>query len=843
MSSVGLTSPVAEARLVEFGPNEVVIAASIPTYRRVLTQLRDPLVLVLLAACLLTLATGDLPDAAVIALVIVFNTSVGVAQEARADKAMTALERLTTPHVRVVRDGRETALSSTLLVPGDVVLLAEGDIVPADGVLLEEHALLIDESTMTGESVAVSKRAPHAEFAGDEVMSGTVIVKGRCVAEIVRTGSASSLGRTAALMSERATTTPLQRRLAGLGRTLAIIVIILCAVVFARGLLRGEPLELMLITGISLAVAAIPESLPAVVTLSLALGARRMADRKAIVRRLPAVETLGSVTVLATDKTGTLTQGRMQVSEVWLPGLPQPMSLETLPDPTLTSEADMARIATMLTAAALCNDAELDSGKEGVHGLGDPTDVALAHSALTFGLDVDAVRHRFRRRAEVPFESSTQVMTTVHDDAARGEGFLVVTKGSPEAVARELFPGALATQADTMLAMAEAMARRGLRVIALSSASADEVPATPRADTLLGLAGLFDPPRTSAAATIAACRQAGITPVLITGDHPATARAIALNVGILSDADNLDAAVALGADVSRLSDEDLLRPRVFARATPEQKVAIVTAWRMDGAVVAMTGDGVNDGPALRRADIGVAMGHRGTEVARQASDLVLADDELGTLVHAVEEGRRVYANIRRFLVFGLAGGAAEIALMLIGPTVGLVVPLVASQILWINLLTHGLTGVAMGAEPGDPTAMQLPPRPAKESVLGAGVWQRISWVALLLTALTVAIGVLGRSQGWAWQTLVFLALTAGQLGVALGLRARVFSGANPWLPLSVVASLLLALAGVYLPWLQELLSTESLALHEVLIALTVGVVMLLAVRLEGKVRRTTTPSS
>jgi P-type Ca2+ transporter type 2C len=821
VTSVGLTTTQAQEALAEHGPNEVVVRGRAPAYKRVLTQLRDPLIVVLLSACVLTVATGDFADAVVIAFVVLINTTVGVVQEVRADRSMTALQALAAPHVRVVRDGVEVALPSADIVVGDVVVLSEGDIVPADGVVIEQHSVLVDESAMTGESVPVGKRGTRAEDLGDEVLSGTVIVKGRCRVEVTRTGGASALGKTAALMAGNAVVTPLQKRLNGLGRILALVVITLSVVVVVRGLLRGEPLELMLVTGISLAVAAIPESLPAVVTLSLALGARRMVARHAIVRRLPAVETLGSVSVLATDKTGTLTQGRMQVSALWVPGEAGPTLLDEV-DVDQSANPEFDKWRELLIAAALCNDAAVEPDGRVVTKFGDPTDVALTQCAHDFGVVVSDVRGALRRVHEIPFDAATQYMATVHELSDRTEAHLVVVKGSPEAVIKLLPPG---SEREDMqyLKHADAMAALGLRVLAVAQGQSMHTDGRCSNLQLLGMTGLLDPPKDSARRTIDACRQAGITPVLITGDHPATARAVAERVGIVESTDGPEV-VALGSDVGILDDVALLRPRVFARATPEQKVAIITAWRADGAIVAMTGDGVNDGPALRRADIGIAMGHRGTEVARQAADLVLADDELGTVVAAVEEGRRVYTNIRRFLVFGLSGGAAEIALMLIGPAVGLVVPLVASQILWINLLTHGLTGVALGAEPADPGAMRRPPRPADQSVLGGGVWQRIAITGVLLTFITLGIGVISEHRDLAWQSMIFVTLTAVQLGVALGLRNKLFTKANPFLPLAVLGSFALALAGVYVPWLRDLLSTEALSAAELAACMIAGLV-------------------
>ncbi|HEY6932037.1 MAG TPA: HAD-IC family P-type ATPase, partial [Marmoricola sp.] len=727
----GLAEHEAERRLLEGGPNRLPARRRVTVVSRVLAQLGDPLVLVLLAAVLLTIATGDVADTVVIALVVVANTTVGVVQEVRADRAVTALAGMTVPTVRVRRGGQEQSIPSVQLVPGDVVLLAEGDVVPADGRVVQATSLLVDESALTGESVPVGHRAGQGDDDGGGVSAGTVVVKGRAVIEVTRTGEQSALGRIAALTDVRSGPTPLQRRMAQLGRLLATTAVALCALVLALGLLRGEPVELMLVTAISLAVAAVPESLPAVVALSLAMGARRMASRRAIVRRLPAVETLGSVTVLATDKTGTLTQARMVVEELWTPqgcyqvaGDPAETSGGFLREGRAADPAAAADLMQLLEAAALCNDAVLTPGSQSGAGLGDPTEVALLVAAARAGVAKPALDARCPRIGEVPFDSVAKQMTTMHAVGGPGQEAYIVRKGSPEALARRR-----ATVSDEWLAalqQAESYARRGYRVLAVEGAHTgpgeihDDAPLS-----LLGLIAMDDPAKAAARGTIAACHRAGITTVLITGDHPATAAAVAVRVGIIPDDRAADPqVVTTGDQIAADQVADLTRPRVFARTRPEHKLQIVSAWQDRGAVVAMTGDGVNDGPALRKADIGVAMGHRGTEVARQAADMVLADDELTTVEHAIEEGRRVYTNIRRFLVFGLSGGTAEILLMLVGPFTGLRVPLLAAQILWLNLLTHGLTGVAIGAEPVDPRAMSSPPRPPEQSVLGSGLWQR-----------------------------------------------------------------------------------------------------------------------
>ncbi|MFC7110043.1 cation-translocating P-type ATPase [Nonomuraea rubra] len=661
----GLTSAEAALRLARDGANLLPQKPPVPLWRRIATQLRDPLIIVLLIAAVLTITTGDWADAAVIMLVIVVNTTVGVVQEVRADRAITALAQLAGPEARVVRDGRQQQIPSSDVVVGDLLILAEGDIVPADAKVHQSAALLVDESALTGESVPVDKGIDAP------VSSGTVVLRGRGRAEVTATGAASASGRIASLMVKAAGLTPLQRRLVGVGRLLAGVAVLLSAVVLALGLVRGQPVELMVITAISLVVAAVPESLPAVVTLSLALGARRMAARNALVRKLPAVETLGSVTALATDKTGTLTEGRMVARHLWTPSAQATVSgTGYAPDGDITGDHDPGAFHALLTAAVLCNDARLspphDTDGEWT-ALGDPTEAALLAAAAKHGLDRKDVQHRLPRLAELPFDSDRKRMTTLHQ--LPGGAARLICKGAPEALLH--YP--VLTDDPQLLAraatQADQFAKNGYRVLAVASTDLDTAPATLQESglSLLGLIAILDPPRPAAATAIADCKRAGIRPILITGDHPGTARAIATELGIITDGDPV-------VDCREPAALDHGQAGVYARATPEQKLDIIQRLQNQGGVLAMTGDGVNDGPALRRADIGVAMGRRGTEVARQAADLVLADDNLDTVVAAVQEGRRVYANIRRFLVYGLSGGAAEIAVMLLGPFAGLPLP-------------------------------------------------------------------------------------------------------------------------------------------------------------------------
>ncbi|MEU3007208.1 HAD-IC family P-type ATPase [Streptomyces sp. NPDC006863] len=845
----GLAQAEAAHRLIEAGRNEVAARRTRSLPSRVLAQLGDPLMTVLIAAVALTLAIGDHADSVVIGLVIVVNTAVGVAQEIRADNAVAALSALSAPHARVRREGADHDVPAATVVPGDVLLLGEGDIIAADAVLDEAAALLVDESMLTGESVPVDKDTRTS------LSAGTVVVRGRGVATVTATGGSSSLGRIAALLDDRRRPTPLQSRLASLGRVLATVTLVLCVVVLVQGLVRGLPLGTMAVTAISLAVAAVPESLPAVVTLALALGARRMAARHALVRRLPAVETLGSVSVLATDKTGTLTEGRMVVQHVWTPrttvelqGVGYEPEGDVLTRGKPVSPAARHEAQEVLAATALCNDAVLRPPRPASPGsrweaLGDPMEGALLTAALKVGCpDRTELVSTHPRIAEAPFDSRRRRMTTIH--AMPSGGVLVCLKGAPEAV---LVPSILTDSPDTLrLARAEAarFAEGGYRVLAVASGLRRETPRPVTAGEaglrLLGLVALSDPPKPLAAVTLAACRGAGITPILVTGDHPATASAVADRVELLGPHAAADHVVT-GEDVAAGRVSDLTAVRVFARTDPQQKLDIVAAWRARGAITAMTGDGVNDGPALQQADIGIAMGERGTEVARQAADLVLTDDELSTVVSAVEEGRRVFDNIRRFLVYGMAGGAAEILVMLIGPLLGLPLPLRAGQILWINLLTHGLTGVAMGAEPASPGVMHRPPRRADQHILGGGAWQQLLLTAAVVTAVSLTAGLAARAWHAPWQSVLFLALLAAQLGVVLGLRDRPVTLENPFLPLSVLLSALLGAAALYFPPLGAVLDTEPLGWKAAALACACAPAGFLGARLAHAVFRPPNP--
>ncbi|GAA3336550.1 HAD-IC family P-type ATPase [Amorphoplanes nipponensis] len=823
----GLTSAEAAARLAAEGPNLVAAPAPRRLVSRVGRQLADPLIALLLVAAVVTALLDDLPDTAVIVLVVFVNTLIGVVQEVRADRAIAALDQLAAPEARVVRDGADRIVPAAQLVRGDLVRLEAGDIVPADLDLTDAQRASFDESALTGESVPVRREA------GEPAGAGTVLTTGRAAGLVVRTGAASSLGRISALVARtKPGPTPLQRRIAGLGRALGATAVAVSGVVFALGVLAGQPVARMAITAVSLVVAAVPESLPAVLTLALALGARRMAHTRAIPRRLHAVETLGSVTVIASDKTGTLTQNRMSVQQAvtadgvryavtgagYSPGGEIRQAGGPVPVPD-----DLLRLA---RAGLLCNDAELiPPAGDGADwtAAGDPMEAALVTLAARCGLAPGPERARTPRLAEHPFDQATRRMTTVH---RRGSGdFLVVAKGAPESL---LAAGA----DDALLAAAAELATDGLRVLAISAATVTAAPdpADPPALRVLGLVGIGDPLRDTAHDTAAAFEAAGVRLVLITGDHPATAAAIGAQLGILGPGDP----VARG-DRGPLTADDIDRARVFARIQPEQKLDIIAELQRRGEVVAMTGDGVNDAPALRRADIGVAMGG-GTEVARQAAELVLVDDNLGTVSAAIGEGRRIYDNIRRFLRYALSGGIAELLVMLAGPFLGMPLPLLPGQLLWVNLLTHGIPGVAMGAEPAEAGVLRRRPRSPQESVLGDGLLRSVLVGGTVVAAVVLGAGLTAHQLGRPWQSVMFVVLGLAQLGVALAVRAVPEPGTKRnWSLLGAVAlSAVLQVGGVLLGPLQTLLGTEALTVAELAACAAVALVPGLALRISRR---------
>ena len=839
----GLTPEEAAQRAARFGRNEIQERAGRSALRMLLDQFTDFMILVLLAAAVVSGAIGDVKDTLAIVVIVALNAGIGFAQEFRAERAMAALKQMVAGNARVVRGNEILTVAAAELVPGDVVLLEAGNVVPADLRLIEVAQLKMDEALLTGESVTVEKicgALPSADLPlGDRrniAYKGATATSGRGRGIVVATGMATELGKIAALLDTGVEPrTPLQKRLAVFGRRLGLAVIAICIIVFAFGLLRGEPPLLLFLTAVSLAVAAIPEALPAVVTISLALGATKLAKQHALIRRLPAVETLGSVTCICSDKTGTLTLNRMRVVEIHCAGA-------ATRDWKAASGSEPFR--SLFTALALSNDA---CRSHGGRVTGDPTETAVFHAAADAGFDKAALEAAAPRVLELPFDSGRKRMTTLH---RKGNGAVAYTKGAPESVlprcaAPAGADGRESFSREAILAAAERMAAEGLRVLAVAQREWPALPAEPDPEIVetglafVGLVGLIDPPRREARDAVGVCISAGITPVMITGDHPATARAIAHELGIAHSGDR----VMTGAELAQLSDDDLVRQvadiRVYARVDPAQKIRIVEALQRRGEFVAMTGDGVNDAPALRRADIGVAMGKGGTDVAREASSLVLLDDNFATIVGAVREGRRIFDNIRKFIRFVMTGNSGEIWTIFLAPFLGLPIPLLPIHILWVNLVTDGLPGLALAAEPEEKGVMRRPPRPPQESVFAHGMWQHMLWVGLLIGALTLlaqAAAIHGGSTHW--RTMAFTVLTLAQLAHVLAIRSERESlfrqGITSNLPLlgAVVFTFALQLAVLYVPFMNAALNTDPLTAVELVFSLALAAVVFFAVEAE-----------
>ena len=856
----GLDRDEAARRLVTGGTNEITERKARPAWRMAVDQVANTVIMVLIAAAIVTAVVGDPRDTIVIGLVVLLNGAIGFYQDRRAEQAISALKQLAGASARVTRDGQSDVIAAKDIVPGDLLQLEAGDVVGADARLIEAPGLEVNEAALTGEALPVEKSAralgdgdlPLAERQS-MVFKGTAVTRGRAHAIVTATGMRTELGRVAGLLSAAAPPTPLQRRLAQLGRQIAIVAVALCAVVFVVGAVSGQPLSTMLLTAVSLAVAAIPESLPAVVTIALAFGAQRMARHHAVIRKLVAVETLGSVTVIGTDKTGTLTQGKMLVERVWTAdgaeyevtgdGYAPAGEIRVLGATGASADGSLPALA---RAAALCNDSALvppATADSGWSAAGDPTEAALLALAAKAGQPRDAVTAAYPRLRERAFDARRKRMTTVHRGPADG-GLLVLTKGAVEAVLPLVARGSV--DEDAVRRRAHAYGLAGYRVLALAgteratgSSAADDEDVPLR---LYGLVAIADAPRAGVAEAVAAARDAGVRTVMITGDHPATAHAIAERLGILDGG-----RVMSGAELAREGATGL-RPHVaevavYARTTSEQKLDIVTAWQAAGEIVDMTGDGVNDAPALRRADIGVAMGRAGTEVSKEAADMVLTDDNFATIVAAIREGRRIYDNIRRFVRYGLTGGSAEVWVMLAGPLFGMPLPLLPVQILWVNLLTHGLPGLALGVEAAEPDAMSRPPRPPRENILGRGLWQHVTVFGVVTATAALGLALWERSHGGPWQTMLFTALALLQLGNAFAVRSerastfRLGFASNRFLLWAVLGTLAVQLIVIYWPPAQRALSTEALGLVDLLTVLAISTVTFWAIEAEKLVRR------
>ncbi len=862
-SLAGLDDTTIGRRRDDVGLNELHESAGTSPLRLIWGQISSVMVLILIGAAVLSLLLGEYLEAGAIGAIVVLFTALGFFQEYRAEQAIAALRRMAVPSARVTRDGRPTSVSVAELVPGDIVHLDAGTVVPADLRLVEVASLRIEEATLTGESEPIDKQTDPVDrdelALGDRLCmaySGTQVAAGRGQGVVVATGMRTELGRIATLLQDvESEQTPLQRRLDRVGKQLALLGVAVALGVVVMGALSGESATDLVLTAISVAVAVIPEGLPAVVTFTLAIGSQRMLRRQALIRKLPAVETLGSVTVICSDKTGTLTQNRMTVTVLDVAG--HEVRLDTDAASAVGAAPSSATIT--LVGGALCNDGAEDVGSDGEADgvwLGDPTETALLQAAADAGLDVHDLRARIPRLDEQPFDSTRKRMSTIHDPL---HGAVAQLAELPQDVRFSFVKGAvdgLLQQAtavwDNGAAVAlddawharissgnDALAAAGMRVLGVAFRPLRDDTDDPESElVILGLVGIIDPPRSEVRDAVAVCRQAGIRPVMITGDHPLTAKAIANDLGI-SDTDR----VLVGADLDRLDDEQFANAvrdvSVFARVSPEHKLRIVDALQQQHHVVAMTGDGVNDAPALKRADIGVAMGITGTDVSKEAADMVLRDDNFATIVAAVEEGRVIYDNLRRFVSFAVAGNFGKIIVMLGWPIPFLVVGSDATaiaflplQLLWLNLMTDGLLGLSMGVEPAEHSIMQRPPQSPSDGLWANGLGRRTAWIGLVIGAVTLGLGfTYYASDLEQWQSVMFTTLAFMQVGQAFATRSSTASlrtigwRTNPLMLAIAALVVALQLLVLYTP-LSEFLDLDPLSAADLAICATAGLGLL-----------------
>ncbi len=832
----GLTASTAEDKLLQTGPNELEEGKKKSIAGILLSQFKDVMILILLAAAIVAGLVGDLTDTIVILIIVLLNAFLGFFQEYRAEKAMQALKQMAITQARVLRDGNITDLPATSLVPGDVVLLEAGNAVPADLRIIESKNLKIEEAALTGESHAVDKIIDCLEAdnlpIGDRknlAFKGTFVTYGRGTGVVIATGMQTELGRIAKMLQEDETLTPLQQRMASFGKKLSVLVLFLCILFFLAGWLRGEDITKMVLTSISLAVAAIPEALPAVITISLALAARRMIRFNSLIRKLPAVETLGSVTFICTDKTGTLTKNKMHVEEVFVNGqLYERNALSTI--------KQQENVTLFLYAFALNNDAVEDADKI---IKGDSTEIALMEVAREHQIKWDTMP----RLAEIAFDSDRKMMTTFH---AYENKIISFTKGAPDILLNHC------VNVDTRLLQqqVDAMAAKGHRVLGFAYRYWDALPENPNSEMhesglqFLGLTSMIDPPRDEVFEAVTQCKTAGIVPVMITGDHPLTAKIIAERIGILSSDKDI---VITGQELAALDNDSFLakveKIKVYARVSPEQKLQIVKMLQQKGHYVAMTGDGVNDAPSLKRANIGIAMGITGSDVSKEAAHMILLDDNFSTIVKAVREGRRIYDNILKFIRYLMTTNSSELMTLLLGPIIGLPIALLPIHILWINLVSDGLPAISLSFEKEEKDIMNRPPRHPQESVFANGRGIHMIWVGILMAGIALSL------QGWAirnglhWQTIVFNFLCVSQLAHVMVIRrekqsmfnAGFFS--NKSLIGAVLIALLLQIVITYTPFFQPIFHTEALSLNEFILVGAASLVVVFAVEIEKIISR------
>ncbi|MFZ3079638.1 MAG: cation-translocating P-type ATPase [Bellilinea sp.] len=891
----GLDPAEAEQRLQTHGPNELVDRGLKSPWKILWEQVTEVMVLILIIAAGISFFLGENLDAIVILVIVILNAILGFTQEYKAEQAMAALKKMAVPKVKVRRGGRLLTAEARILVPGDIIQLDAGDAVPADCRLVEAFNLRVQESVLTGESEPVEKIIELLDRenlgVGDRrnmVFMGTVTTFGRGVGMVTSTGMNTELGKIADLIQTVGNEpTPLQKRLSQLGKGLAMAALVIVGIVFALGLARGEDFESMLLTGISMAVAAIPEGLTAVVTIALALGAQRMLQRRALIRKLPAVETLGSVTVICSDKTGTLTENRMTVTMVDIAGNRVDFLQEVKEYAPRLSEDDVhhpvqgysTALGLMLVGGALCNDAVLEEN-EGEPGsftaVGDPTEGALVIAAAKAGLWKEDLLKTMPRIAELPFDSDRKRMTTVHEldskhplaallplqqitQAAYEAPYLSITKGSVDGlldISTSVWVDDKAVPMDAVwrdrIDQANAdMAKKGMRVLGIGYRFCNE-PTDPACGqpsennlTFIGMMGMIDPARPEVRDAVNVAKGAGVHVMMITGDHPLTAMHIARELNI-ADAEST---ALTGQDLAKMEVEDIKarvdHVSVFARVSPEHKLKIVQALQEKNNIVAMTGDGVNDAPALKKANIGVAMGITGTDVSKEASDMVLLDDNFATIVAAIEEGRRIYDNIRKFIKYALTSNMGEVLVMLIGPFIGFPLPLTPLQILWVNLVTDGLPGLALTVEPVEPGTMKRKPHSPTESIFARGLGIDILLIGSMLAAVSLAAGFWSRATGHPdnWQTMIFTTLTIAQMGNVMAVRSDLDSTfkigffSNRMLIGAVLLTVALQVAVIYVPFLQDIFNTRALPLIDLLVSLGLSALLFLGVEIVKWTRR------
>jgi Ca2+-transporting ATPase len=838
----GLGTTEVAQRSSRHGYNEIKEGKQRTAFQIFVSQFTDFMIWILIAAAAISGIIGEPIDAIAIIVIVLLNALVGFIQEYRAQKAVKALRKMAEPNTTVKRSGTIQTIPATSIVPGDIVILEAGNIVPADMRIIESAQLNINESPLTGESTVVEKQTPVLEektttLADRKNMAykGTMVTHGHGIGVVVATGMNTELGAIATMLqTTEETKTPLQRRLTTFSKKLAVGFLVICVIVFVTGILRNVEPSLMLLTAVSLAVAAIPEALPAVITIALAKGAKTLAQAHALMRKLAAVETLGSITCICSDKTGTLTKNKMTVMQVYTNDQNLDLSdniqpVEAMPD--------------LLEAMALNNDSRITEDGELI---GDPTEIALYTLAQRTGFDKFKLEINHPRIGEIPFDSQRKLMTTFH--RMRDDAIVQYTKGAVESLTQKatgiFIDGVVVKDLKPLQEAHNNMAKNGLRILGIGMKKWKQMPALTDPDAvekdliILGLVGMIDPPREEIRDAIQLCKTAGIVPVMITGDHPITAWTIARELGIFEDTVHT---IMTGTQMNAISDEEFMkqveRIRVYARVAPEQKLKIVNALQRSNQYVAMTGDGVNDAPALKTANIGIAMGVTGTEVSKEAAHMILLDDNFATIVRAIQEGRRIFDNIRKFIKYILSCNMAEIWAIFGAPFFGLPIPLLPIQILWINLVTDSMPALALAAEPHEHDIMHRPPRPPQEGLLARGLGTYIAVVGLLMAGITLAVQFWALSTGRHWQTLAFTVLCFCELGNAFAVRSEratvlakgVFT--NLQLVGALVIVFLLQLSTIYLPFMNIIFKTTPLSLFELGVSIAIALVFFILLEL------------